>query len=94
MPTTIQLRVRATPRAPSATLRRRPDGSLNARVTQPPTDGRANRALIELLAESLDLRQGDVSIERGTRGRDRTIAVRTSNLAGLLAALDRLETVT
>ena len=94
MPTTIQLRVRATPRARSASLRRRPDGSLNARVTQPPTDGRANRALIELLAESLDLRRGDISIERGTRGRDKTIAVSTSNPASLMAALDRLETMT
>lgn len=94
MPTTIQLRVRATPRARSATLRRRPDGSLNARVTQPPTENRANRALIELLAESLDLRRDDISIERGNRGRDKTIAVRTCSPAGVLAALERLETVT
>lgn len=94
MPTTIHLRVRATPRARSATLRRRPDGSLNARVTQPPTENRANRALIELLAESLDLRPGDISIERGNRGRDKTIAVRTCNPAEVLAALDRLKTMT
>lgn len=94
MPTTIQLRVRATPHARSATLRRRPDGSLAARITAPPADGRANRALIELLANFLDIRRGDISIERGNRGRDKAIAVTTDDPTSVLAALERLETVT
>ena len=91
MPTTIYLRVRATPRARFAALRRRPDGSLTARITAPPTDGRANRALIELLAEGLDVRRRDVSIERGERAREKRIAVTTDDPSAVMAAVNRLE---
>lgn len=91
MPTTIRLRVRATPRARSAALQRRADGSLAARITAPPTDGRANRALIDLLAETLDLPRRDISIERGTRARDKRIAVMTDDPSAVQAAVNRLE---
>lgn len=91
MPTTIRLRVRATPRARSTALRRRSDGSLTARITAPPTDGRANRALIDLLAETLGLPRRDISIERGTRANDKRIAVTTDDPSALYAAVNRLE---
>ena len=94
MPATIRLRVRATPRARSAALYRKPDGSLAARVTAPPADGRANRALIKLLAQVLSLRRGDIRIERGARGRDKRIAVTTENPSAVLAAVNRLEAAT
>ena len=94
MPTTIRLRVRATPGSRSTALHRRADGTLAARITQPPTDGRANRALIELLAKFLDVRRGDISIERGERGRDKEIAVAAIDPSAVLAAVARLEAVT
>lgn len=86
MPTTSRLRVRATPRARSATLQRRADGSLAARITAPPTDGRANRALIDLLADTLDSPRGHISIERGKR-----VAVVTDNPLAVQATVNRLE---
>ncbi|MYD92302.1 MAG: DUF167 domain-containing protein [Chloroflexi bacterium] len=91
MPTTIRLRVRATPRARSTDLRRRADGSLAARVTAPPTDGRANRALIRLLAEILDVPRRDIRIERGKTVRDKRIAVATDDPSALRAAVNCLE---
>ncbi len=94
MPTTIHLRVRATPRARSTALRRRADGSLTARITAPPTEGRANRALIDLLAEALGLRRRDISIERGARARDKRVAVTTEDPSAVLAAVNRLDAVT
>lgn len=94
MPTVIRLRVRATPRARSTALRRRADGSLTARITAPPTDGRANRGLIDLLAETLDLPRRDISIEHGKRARDKRVAVTTDNPSALHAAVNRLESVT
>ncbi|MCY3747779.1 MAG: DUF167 domain-containing protein [Chloroflexi bacterium] len=90
MPTTIRLCVRATPRAQSTDLRRLPDGSLAARVAAPRLDGRTNRALIDLLAETLDLRRRDVSIEGGTYARDKRIAVTTDNPSAVQAAISRL----
>jgi hypothetical protein len=64
---------------------------LTARVTEPPIDGRANRALIDLLAEALDLPRRDISIERGIRGRDKRVAVTTDNPSAIEAAIHRLE---
>lgn len=91
MPTTVRLHVRVNPRARSNALRRRVDGSLTARVSAPPINGRANRALIDLLAKSLDLPRRDVRIERGTRGRDKRIAVSTDDPTALQVAVNRLE---
>ncbi len=91
MPTTSRLRVRATPRARSATLQRRADGSLAARITAPPTDGRANRAPIDLLADTLDSPRRHISIERGKRGRDKLVAVVTDNPLAVQATVNRLE---
>ena len=91
MPITIRLRVRATPRARSTDLRRHADGSLAARVTASRTDGRANRALIDLLAEILKLPQRAISIERGRRARDKRIALTTDDPIGLQAAINHLK---
>lgn len=91
MPTTIRLRVRATPRARSTVVKRRADGSLAARIAAPPSDGRANRALIDLLAKTLDLPRCAISIERGTRARDKRIAVTTDNPNAVHAAVNRLQ---
>ena len=91
MPATTRVRVRATTRSRSTDLRRRADGSLAARVSAPPTDGRANRALIGLLAEILDLPRRDFSIEGGKHARDKRIAVTTDDPVALHAAANRLE---
>ncbi len=91
MPTTIRLRVRATPRARASVLQRRADGSLAARITAPPTNGRANRALIELLADAFSLPQRDLSIERGQRSRDKRVTVTTDDPSAVQAAIDGLK---
>ena len=91
MPTTVRLHVRVNPRARSNALRRRVDGSLTARVSAPPINGRANRAVIDLLAKTLDLPRHAVSIEGGTRGRDNQIVVTTDNPSAVQAAVYRLE---
>ncbi len=91
MPAAIRLRVRAAPRARSETLQRRVDGSLAARVTVPPIDGRANRALIDLLAKALNLPRRDISIEGGSRGRDKQVVVTTDSPFAVRATVHRLE---
>ena len=91
MPTTVRLRVRATPRARSTVLKRRTDGSLAARIAAPPSDGRANRALIDLLAKTLDLPRRAISIERGTRAHHKRIAVTTDSPSKVQAAVNRLQ---
>jgi len=92
--TSIILRVRVIPRARSNALTCDAAGTLRARLTAPPVEGAANRALVELLARELGLKRGDLAVVRGERGRDKLIAVRGCSAAelsarlGLLAASD------
>lgn len=57
----------------------------------PPSDGRANRAVMDLLAKSLDLPRRAISMERGKRARDKRIAVTTDNPTAVQAAVNRLQ---
>ena len=49
--------------------------ALKARVAAPPEDGKANAALIGLLARTLDVRKSDVRIALGAASRVKTIEV-------------------
>lgn len=51
------------------------DGALTVRVTAPPVEGEANRAVSALLASALGVRPSAVSVVRGLRGRDKTVRV-------------------
>jgi uncharacterized protein (TIGR00251 family) len=76
------LRVRVQPRAArSEIVGWRADGALSVRVAAPPVEGRANAALSELLADALDVRRTAVTIELGSRGRDKLVRI-----SGLTAA--------
>ena len=49
--------------------------ALKARVAAPPEDGKANTALVDLLARALDVRKSDVRIASGASSRIKTIEV-------------------
>ena len=51
------------------------DGVLQARVSAPPIDGRANDALRKLVAKRLRVAPSRVTLVRGERSRDKVIAV-------------------
>jgi uncharacterized protein len=68
------LRVRVTPRASSARVQK--DGDLyKVYVTVVAEDGKANAAVIELLAKELGVPKSSLSITRGMTGRDKVIAI-------------------
>lgn len=91
MTTTIHLQIRATPKARPAELKRKPDGTLLARVPAPASDGLANKSLIRLLARTLGLRQSELVIQRGTRSRNKQIAVEAPDPSSVYAAIAELE---
>ena len=71
-----RLAVRLTPRAASERI----DGFdaagvLRVRVTAPPVDGKANHALIRLLANQLDVPARDIAIVSGASSRSKVVNV-------------------
>ena len=70
-----RLSVRLTPRSSRDAITGWRDGVLQARVTAPPVDGRANAALIRLLADALGVPAGSLTIVTGATARQKTVDV-------------------
>ncbi|MGE5593524.1 MAG: DUF167 domain-containing protein [Betaproteobacteria bacterium] len=51
------------------------DGVLVVRVSAPPVEGLANRAVCELVADLVGVGKSSVTVERGERGRDKVVAI-------------------
>jgi uncharacterized protein (TIGR00251 family) len=69
------IEIRLKPNARQNTIDIGDDGILHIRVNAPPIEGRANKALIELLSESLDVPKSCLSIKRGETSKNKVIAV-------------------
>lgn len=65
------------------------DGVLVARVSAPPVDGRANRALCRLVADRAGVPLSNVTVVRGARSRDKVLRVVGVDAAGLAQAVSR-----
>jgi hypothetical protein len=49
--------------------------SLKIYLTAPPVDGKANKALIELLAEHFSVKKAQITITKGLQSRHKTISI-------------------
>ena len=73
---TVKLAVRVQPGARrSGLLERLASGEWKLAVTAPPEDGRANEAVVELLAELLAVKRHQVSVVRGHSSRQKQVEV-------------------
>lgn len=82
-PTTLHVRV--TPRGSRDALEGWRNGVLHVRLAAAPVEGKANVALIRLLAKTAGVAAGKVRIVSGERGRDKRLAFDGIE-AGTLAA--------
>jgi uncharacterized protein (TIGR00251 family) len=70
------LAVRVLPRASKNEIAEiRSDGTIRIRLTAPPVDGKANAALIQFLAEILDVPRSRIEIIAGATGRDKLVSI-------------------
>ena len=81
------MEVRLKPRGSREELIGLRDGVLQAKVTAPPVDGRANRALCKLIAKRVGVAPSRVSVVRGEKSRDKVVQVDGMDEAELHAAL-------
>lgn len=70
-----RLRLRVTPRAGRDAIDGLRGGVLRVRLAAPPVEGRANAALVRLLARALGLPPRDVRVVRGATAREKLLEV-------------------
>ena len=71
----LSFTIRVTPRASANAVAGERDGVLLVRVTAPPVEGKANDAVVALLAKALGTPQGAVQVVRGATSRTKRISV-------------------
>ena len=69
----MNINVRLIPRSSRERIDGWRDGRLLVRVSAPPVEGKANRALRRLLAKRVGIAAGRVEVVRGERSRDKVV---------------------
>lgn len=70
------LAIRVTPRARrNEIVGILDDGTIKIRLTSPPVEGKANKALVEFLADVLEVPRSRIEIVAGETGRDKLISI-------------------
>jgi uncharacterized protein len=77
------LAVRLRPRSHGDQIVGVVDGVLEVRVSAPPVDERANRALCRLIAKAAGMPASRVTIQRGARSREKLVRVEGLDRAAL-----------
>ena len=67
--------VRVVPRASRNEISGRHGDAVKIRLTAPPVEGAANRALVDFLAETLGIRKNQIEILSGRASRDKIVCV-------------------
>jgi uncharacterized protein (TIGR00251 family) len=74
------LAIRVTPRASrNEIVEILPDQTIKVRLTAPPVEGKANEALIEFLADVLNVARTRIEIIAGDTGRDKLVSILDMN---------------
>jgi len=69
------LSVRVVPRASASEILNSEGGALRVRLTAPPVDGRANDALVVLVAAALGVSRASVAVVAGARARRKVLRI-------------------
>ena len=89
----MRIKLRVTPKSRADEIVGvREDGALHVRVAAPPTDGKANEAVLRLLTRALGLPKGSVRLKGGAASREKWVEVDGIDAAEFRRRLGRGET--
>lgn len=81
------IRIKLIPRSSRNEIVGEENGVYRVKITEPPVEGRANKALIQLLAEKLGVPKRDVELVSGKSSRLKTIRIRGLSPANIALRL-------
>lgn len=85
----MRVSIRAKPRASRSRIVRTDGTSIEASLAAPPVDGAANAALIELLADALELPRRTLSLVLGETSKNKVVEVTGLSREEVVARLAR-----
>lgn len=71
----MRIRVRVTPNAKHAGVLKVGEGSFEVKVDEKATGGRANKRLLEILADHFDIPKSRIVLVNGAKSRDKILEV-------------------
>lgn len=73
--TTLRLLLHVKPNARDSSITEVGDAAISMRIAAAPREGEANTEVVKFVAKVLGKRKGDVTVVRGTKGRDKVVEV-------------------
>ena len=86
---TTTIRIRLTPRSSRNQVLGREGGVYRVKVTSPPVNGKANKALVDLLAKRLGVPKGNIEIVSGKSSREKSVRIHGLSLEAVALLLDK-----
>ena len=86
----LLLRLHVQPRAAHNQVAGLQGEALKLRLTSPPVDGKANKAVVAFLARLLDLPKSSLSLRSGLQSRTKTVLIENADEAQVRARLQTL----
>ncbi|XP_064620849.1 UPF0235 protein C15orf40 homolog [Lineus longissimus] len=75
----IEIKILAKPGARQNSITDISEDGVGVQIAAPPVDGEANTELIRYISKVLGLRKSDVTLDRGSKSRNKTIVVSSSS---------------
>lgn len=82
------IRVKVIPRSSRTEIAGKEKDLYRVKITDPPVEGKANKALIALLAEKLGIAKRDIEITAGKTSRMKTVRVQGMSKVAVTQALE------
>jgi len=83
------IKIKVSPRSSTNRIIGREGDVFKVKVTSPPVEGMANKALVELLAKRLGLPKGNIEIIAGKRSRLKSVRIHGLSLEDITSLLEK-----